>query len=65
MFCRFLFTTDGKGGVKLVHCHPEDHKELVVIKKAMVSIFSVTVKVNVSPPLDRGSPGATSKLKQI
>ena len=42
---RFVFTTDQKGTVTLVHCHPEDHEELLTIKKAMVSVFSVHVKV--------------------
>ncbi|KAK7496781.1 hypothetical protein BaRGS_00011990 [Batillaria attramentaria] len=41
----FLFVVDDTGGVRLVHCHPEDHEELLVIKKAMVSVFSVHVKI--------------------
>ncbi|KAK7460766.1 hypothetical protein BaRGS_00038813, partial [Batillaria attramentaria] len=40
----FLFVVDGKGTVTMVHCHPEDHEELLIIKKAMVSVFSVHVK---------------------
>ncbi|KAK7496755.1 hypothetical protein BaRGS_00011964, partial [Batillaria attramentaria] len=32
----FLFVVDDTGGVRLVHCHPEDHEELLVIKKAMI-----------------------------
>nr|KAG5706496.1 hypothetical protein BaRGS_032889 [Batillaria attramentaria] len=43
----FVFMVDDTGGVRLVHCHPDDHEELLVIKKAMVSVFSVHVKVKV------------------
>lgn len=41
----FLFVSDEKGSVRLVHCHPADHEELVIIKKAMVSVFSVSVQI--------------------
>ena len=40
--------TEESGRVRLVHCHPEDHEELLVIKKAMVSVFSVHVQVSES-----------------
>ena len=42
---RFVFTTNATGGVTLVHVHPEDHKQLLIIKKAIVSVFSVNVQV--------------------
>ncbi|XP_076452271.1 uncharacterized protein LOC143287914 [Babylonia areolata] len=42
----FLFLTEeSTGHVRLVHCHPEDHEEMLVIKKAMVSIFSAHVQI--------------------
>ncbi|KAK7493719.1 hypothetical protein BaRGS_00015048 [Batillaria attramentaria] len=41
----FLFVTDKKGTVTLVHCHPEDHEELAFLKKAMAGIFSVHIKI--------------------
>ena len=37
--------TNARGNIRLVHCHPEDHEELLVIKKAMVSVFAVHVQV--------------------
>ena len=46
---RFLFETDSNGNVRLVHCHPQDHEKLLFIKKAMVSLFSVHVKVYTAP----------------
>nr|KAG5707972.1 hypothetical protein BaRGS_025110 [Batillaria attramentaria] len=41
----FLFVTNSNGSVTLVHRHPEDRHELVVVKKAIVSIFSVHLQV--------------------
>ncbi|KAL8573312.1 hypothetical protein ACOMHN_032774 [Nucella lapillus] len=41
----FLFVSEASGQIRVVHCHPEDHEELLVIKKAMVSIFSVHVQI--------------------
>ncbi|XP_046568758.1 uncharacterized protein LOC124277142 [Haliotis rubra] len=40
----FLFRTSTKGSIDLVRVHPEDEDELVVIKKAVTSLFSVTVR---------------------
>nr|KAG5700343.1 hypothetical protein BaRGS_029595 [Batillaria attramentaria] len=56
----FLFVTDAKGSVTLVHCHPKDRDELLVIKKAMVSVFSVHVKT-----LDYDHQGTLHKAEAL
>ena len=34
------------GLIEFVHVHPEEHDEVLIIKKAMVSVFSAHVEVN-------------------
>ncbi|XP_070204336.1 uncharacterized protein [Littorina saxatilis] len=42
----FVFKSNSTGAITLVHVHPNDHKELLVLKKALVSVFSVHVQVD-------------------
>ena len=56
---RFLFVSNARGNIRLVHCHPEDHEELLVIKKAMVSVFAVHVQVGKARARAWGRPQGT------
>ena len=41
----FVFVSNPRGTIVLVHSHPEDRQELLTVKKALAGLFSVHVQV--------------------